>query len=426
MFYFLLLLWLLNGSMIAAQPVMGFNTWNQYGCNGYAANTLMDIADRLTEQREELEGSSLHELGYQYIVVDDCWMSEERTTTGCLQPDPQKFPQGIQTVIQYIHSKGLKFGLYLCVGYGTCMGRPGSMHHYDADVHQFAEWGVDYIKSDFCYVGRSGEEHPVYFYRMLSDAIHQYMPTAVHSMCNWGIGKSWKWASQLGASSWRTTYDIHPHWNCSNQDTVDSYGQGKWPCIEEIVDINAELAAYAGKDKGWNDADMLVVGLQNSHITDPTLPILTEREQRSHFALWCFMLTPLMLATLDSSILSIVGNRQLLAIHQDSLGLQAIRKRLSSVDVWFKKLSGLADGSTRCAILLLNRHPKTPFIVHKHQLSRSRAECIENFTEIHWSTVDQSASILLRPHESRIFITTAAASLNCRCPTHEDPHWDFE
>lgn len=403
---------------VFSQPVMGFNTWNQYGCNDYTASTLLQVADELVESREQLSGKSLADLGYKYVVVDDCWMAEERGADERLQPDATKFPDGIEAVIEAIHKKGLKFGIYMCVGYATCMGRPGSIYHYELDVQQFSLWGVDYIKSDFCYVGTSGQEHPFSYYKGLSDAIQQYMPHALHAICNWGIGESWKWAPQLRAHSWRTTYDIRPHWSCSNSDNVDSYGKGIQPCLEEIIDTNSRLTAFSGLHKGWNDPDMLVVGVDSGHLIDPELPVLTLEEERSHFAIWCFMEAPLMLATLDTSILQTIGNEQLLAIHQDPLGMQALRRSTKHAHIWFKFLHSSDDSKKRCALLILNRQSTEKLSIGTAQLFHNNSHCLSGLTEVVWGRESRSAvaeRVTLQPHQSRIFIMEASASYHCNC-----------
>jgi alpha-galactosidase len=195
---------------LALTPPMGWNSWNKFACN---------IREELVRQAaDQMVSSGLREAGYQYIVIDDCWHGP-RDAEGRITADAQKFPSGIKALSDYVHSKGLKFGIYSDAGTKTCGGRPGSGGHEYQDAIQYAAWGVDYLKYDWCNTGTQDAQAS---YTTMSDALRATGRPIVFSMCEWGTAKPWLWARNVG-NLWRTTGDIWDHWQ-------DGYcGPSGWP-----------------------------------------------------------------------------------------------------------------------------------------------------------------------------------------------------
>lgn len=310
---------------LALTPPMGWNSWNKFACN-VNEQTVRDTVDAIV-------ASGMRDAGYQYVVVDDCWHGR-RDADGFITADPQRFPSGIKALADYVHSHGLKFGIYSDAGRLTCGGRSGSQGHEYQDALAYARWGVDYLKYDWCSTGdRNAQEA----YAVMADALRQSGRDIVFSMCEWGAAKPWLWAKNIG-NLWRTTGDI---WDSfSTKDKAHDWAHP----VTEIVDLNEPLWPFAGPGH-WNDADMLEVG--NGGMT-PT-------ENRSHFSLWAMMASPLMagndIAHMDESTRSILLNNEVIAIDQDRLGIQGRRVWKDGVrELWVKPLSGGAR-----ALLLFNR-----------------------------------------------------------------------
>jgi alpha-galactosidase len=300
---------------LALTPPMGWNSWNKFACN-VNEQTVRDSADAMV-------ASGMRDAGYQYVVIDDCWHGP-RDANGFISADRQKFPSGIKALADYVHSKGLKFGIYSDAGRLTCGGRPGSQGHEYQDALTYARWGVDYLKYDWCSTGdRNAQEA----YALMADALRQSGRDIVFSICEWGTAKPWLWAQNIG-NLWRTTGDIS-----------DDFGTKKkahdWehPMLQ-LLDWNEPLWPFAGPGH-WNDADMLEVG--NGGMT----PV----EYRSHFSLWAMMASPLMagndIAHMDDATKLILLNKEVIAIDQDKLGVQGHRVvKDGDKEVWVKPLSG--------------------------------------------------------------------------------------
>ena len=310
----------MNG--LALTPPMGWNSWNKFSCN---------INEQLIHKMADaMVASGMKDLGYQYIVIDDCWHGV-RDADGFIQPDPKRFPSGMKAVADYIHSKGLKFGIYSDAGRKTCGGRPGSQGYEYQDALQYARWGVDYLKYDWCNTGTRNAQEA---YTLMADALRATGRDIVFSLCEWGNQQPWLWGKTVG-NLWRTTGDIYDKWEGKH-----TYSLG----VMNIVDINEPLWPYAGPGH-WNDPDMLEVG--NGGMTDT--------EYRSHFSLWAIMAAPLIagndLSSMDEATRRILLNREVIAINQDPLGVQGRRvSKDGDKEVWVKPLSGGGR-----AVLLLNR-----------------------------------------------------------------------
>lgn len=310
---------------LALTPPMGWNSWNKFQCN-VNEQIVRDTADAMVS-------SGMRDVGYQYVVIDDCWHGP-RDANGFITADPQKFPSGIRALADYIHSRGLKFGIYSDAGRLTCGGRPGSQGHEYQDALTYARWGADYLKYDWCSTGdRNAQEA----YAVMADALRSSGRDIVFSMCEWGTAKPWLWARNVG-NLWRTTGDIA-------DDFATAHKGREWehPMLQ-IVDLNEPLWPYAGPGH-WNDPDMLEVGNGG----------MTPAEYRSHFSLWAMMAAPLMagndIAHMNQGTREILFNKDVIAVDQDPLGQQGRRVwKDGDREIWVKPLS---DGGR--ALLLFNR-----------------------------------------------------------------------
>jgi alpha-galactosidase len=301
---------------LARTPPMGWNSWNHFGCGGVDQWTIQRAANAMV-------ASGMRDAGYQYVVVDDCWQIK-RDAQGAIVADPERFPDGIAALADYVHARGLKFGLYTDAGRKTCAGRPGSLGHEWQDAATYAAWGVDYLKIDWCY---SEGLDAATQYGIFRDALAATGRPIVLSICTWGEQNPWDWGRGAG-HLWRTTGDI----------------ADRWPSVLRIIRENV-VRAYAGGPGGWNDPDMLEVG--NGRMTDA--------EYRTHFSLWAMMAAPLIagndLAHMSSDTRAILLNREVIAIDQDSRGTPALIVRDDGgPQVWSRPL---ADPNAR-AVALFN------------------------------------------------------------------------
>jgi alpha-galactosidase len=307
---------------LARTPPMGWNSWNKFACN-VSEQLIKDAADSMVS-------SGMRDAGYQYVVIDDCWQVG-RDENGNIFPDPQRFPAGMKALADYVHSKGLKFGLYSDSGTKTCAGRPGSRGYEFQDARQYAAWGVDYLKYDWCSTDTENAEAA---YTTMHRALLASGRPIVFSMCEWGKSKPWLWAKDVG-NLWRTTGDIFDCWDCKKE-----YSTG-WLVI---LDQQVGLESFAGPGH-WNDPDMLEVGNGG----------MSASEYRSHFSLWSMLAAPLIagndLKTMAPEIKDILTNKEVLAVDQDVMGMQGRRvSKNGDLEVWAKQLH---DGSR--AVVLFNR-----------------------------------------------------------------------
>lgn len=299
---------------IANTPPMGWNSWNTFKTD-ISEQLIKDIADAYTTY-------GLKEAGYQYIVIDDGWMEMERDAQGNLVPNAKKFPNGIKTVVDYVHEKGLRFGIYNCAGAKTCAGYPGSRGHEYQDARTYASWGVDYLKYDWCNTEKLNAEGA---YVTMRDALYAAKRPMVFSICEWGDNMPWLWGKEIG-HLWRTTGDIANCWNCEDDHgTWSSWG------VLRIVNMRKDIRQYSGPGH-WNDPDMMEVG--NGMSTS---------EDRAHFSLWCMLAAPLMMGhdvrSMKKETLEILTNTEVIAIDQDTLGVEGFRYTVTdSVEVWVKPL----------------------------------------------------------------------------------------
>ena len=325
---------------LSKTPPMGWNSWNTFRLNIHE-ELVREIADVFVEK-------GLKDAGYQYIVIDDGWQVD-RDEDGNILASTEKFPSGINETADYVHSRGLKFGIYSDAGYMTCGKFPGSLGHEYQDARTYASWGVDYLKYDWCY---TGNQHAPDSYKLMKDALVKAGRPIVFSICEWGTSQPWTWAPAVG-NLWRTTFDIRPCWDCGQQTHSKGIQVENFIGFTKILDLQVGLESYAGPGH-WNDPDMLEVG--NGE--------LSYTENVAHFSLWCILAAPLMLGndirSMSDEVLEIITNKEVIAINQDPLGRQGKKVRDDGdLEVWSKELH---DGSR--AVLLFNRsetEQKIPF-----------------------------------------------------------------
>ena len=284
--------------MMAKTPPMGWNSWNTF-FDKVSDTLLCTVADAMVDE-------GLLAAGYEYLIVDDGWLARERDENGHQMPDPQKFPRGIKPVIDYIHEKGLKFGIYSCCGTHTCGGYPGSFEHEFEDAKQYAEWGVDYLKYDNCY--RSQTTPSPLLYRRIAMALRASGREILLAACQWGTEDVHQWIRSSGAHTFRSTVDI----------------QDAWSSIQKIALSQMELQGYAGPDC-FNDMDMLVVGMYGKGLNPETsIGGCTDIEYQTHFALWAMMNSPLIIGcdvrSMTEETKKILMNQEVIALNQDLAG----------------------------------------------------------------------------------------------------------
>ncbi|MGD0840787.1 MAG: glycoside hydrolase family 27 protein [Candidatus Acidiferrales bacterium] len=316
-----------QSSQIAATPPMGWNSWNHF------AGKIDDATVRA--QADAMVASGMRDAGYVYINIDDTWEGD-RDAEGFIHPN-SKFPD-MKALADYVHSKGLKLGIYSSPGAKTCAGFAGSLNHEDQDAQTYAAWGIDYLKYDLCSFGNvmktaatpeAAHQMMVDAYAKMRDAIKKTGRPMVYSFCQYGKDAVWQWGPPAGANLWRTTGDINDHYTR----------------METIGFSQAGLAKYAGPGH-WNDPDMLEVG-NGGMSTD---------EYKTHMSLWAILAAPLLsgndLSTMSPETIALLTNRGVIAVDQDPAGKQGDRVWAEGpMEIWSKPM---ADGSQ--AVALFNRH----------------------------------------------------------------------
>lgn len=356
-------------------PPMGWNSWNHYGCN---------VAETVVRQSADfILTSGLANLGYRYINIDDCWAQWHRDSNGFLVSNSTSFPSGIKSLAEYMHSRGLLLGIYSSAGSRTCQGQPGSLFYEERDADTFASWGVDYLKYDNCH---NKKIPSVPRYLRMSQALRNAGRPMFYSICQWGRNDPATWAPAIG-NSWRTTKDI----------------KDEWTSMRNIADKNNVWAAYAGPG-AWNDPDMLEVGNGG----------MTKDEYVAHFSLWALMKAPLLIgcnvANMSADTMEILGNKEVIAVNQDKLGVQGKKVSQSrpskKLEVWAGPLSG-----NRTVVLLWNRRPKSSKVRAMWSdvgFSSTASVCIRDL----WKHSDLpslytgSFEVLVRPHAVKMYIFT--------------------
>ncbi len=319
------------GNEIALTPPMGWNSWN---CFAHAVDDA-----KIRSAADAMVTNGLINHGWTYINIDDCWEGG-RDTNGNILPN-EKFPD-MKALVDYVHSKGLKMGIYSSPGPKTCGGFEGSWQHEQQDAQQYAAWGIDYLKYDWCSYGQVQDkslpdrQRFMKPYVVMGDDLNHVDRDIVFSLCQYGMGNVWEWGAQVGGNCWRTTGDITDTWGSMTDNGFGSAGK----------------EAFAGPGH-WNDPDMLVVGKLGWGQLRPSR--LTPNEQYTHISLWCLLSSPLLIgcdmSQMDEFTLSLLSNDEVLAVDQDPLGKQASRIwQNGDLEIWAKDMK---DGSK--AVGLFNR-----------------------------------------------------------------------
>jgi len=310
---------------LAKTPPMGWTTW----CTD---NTIIPCADDYCDEAEirsvadAMVSSGFRDLGYNYVLLDDCWAGYRDNVTHLLHEDATRFPSGMKALADYMHARGLKLGLYTDVGQKTCRGgRPGSWPYYQLDAKTWAGWGVDYIKMDWC--GHPGGHTAPQLYQMMRDALNASGRPMLFSACEWGLFSPWEWGPET-ANMWRTGPDHIPLWESPDSGQDPGIGGG----TAQIIQHMGNLSRYATPG-GWNDPDFLMPGYF----------WFSESDQITEFSFWCLTASPLIVATdvRDLSNKKELLNKEAIAIDQDPLAIAGdIRANYSSgAQIWSRPLS---------------------------------------------------------------------------------------
>lgn len=367
---------------VALTPPMGWNSWNVWA-------TSVDDA-KVRAAADHIDRLGLAASGYQYVNIDDAWEGT-RDEHGRIRCN-EKFPD-MKALADYVHSKGLKLGIYSSPGPQTCAGYEGSYQHEQSDAETYASWGIDYLKYDWCSYGAlaphpSPEElrRP---YEVMHAALDGCSRDILFSLCQYGMGDVWSWGASVGGNAWRTTGDITDTWS-----SMSSIGFGQ-----------AEHHPFAGPGH-WNDPDMLVVGqLGWGPSVRPTR--LTHAEQVTHITLWSMLASPLLigcdLTKIDDFTLALLTNPEVLSVNQDPLGHQASRVRAQGrVEVWTKDL---VDGTTAVALFNRSRAPQK-VTVTLEEIGRSGTQPVRNLWQRRWefeAGVDKEFACIVGPHGAALY-----------------------
>ena len=300
--------------MIVNKPPMGWNTWNTF---------MEDIdEEKVKASADALAASGLDKAGYNYLVIDDGWSEKRRDSNGRLVPDKKRFPNGMKSLSDYVHSKGLKFGMYSDVGNWTCALYPGSYQFEYIDAQTFAEWGVDFLKYD--YGNKPMGTHGKLLYRRMGAALATCGRDILFSACSWGTDETHEWIKTTGAHMWRSTHDLF----------------NSWESLNDIARSQVALQPYNGQGC-FNDMDMLIVGLHDTKLPGDGC---NDTEYKTHFALWCVLGSPLMIGgdirDMKKEHIELLSNKELIKIDQDEAYRQAFLASYGpDVPVWVRMLS---------------------------------------------------------------------------------------
>lgn len=328
-----------------AKPMMGWISWNVVQ-DKISTDVVKKVSDAMVKQ-------GLKDAGYNYLIIDDLWHAKTRHADGRPQEDPAKFPIGMKATVDYAHSKGLKFGIYSDAADRTCAGAFGSFGKEQIDAKQYAEWGVDLLKYDYCHAPGDAATAQMR-YKAMGDALKASGRDILLYMCEWGAREPWKWGSTTGSPVWRATYDTRDGWNGV---------QGGIGIIQSIAAMK-DLWPYSGVNR-FNDADMMCVGIHGTGKSSNDLvagkPGMTQDEYRTQFALWCMWSSPLLLSfdltkpiTADDK--KLMTNADLIALDQDDLGQQAEYIGTTDNMVYFMK--DLANGDVAISATNMSENTK--------------------------------------------------------------------
>lgn len=370
---------LVIGDKLALTPPMGWMSWNAFG---------RDLSEEaVLGNAQAMVRHGLRDAGYEYVCLDDHWHGG-RGPDGRLLADAARFPRGIAALAADIHALGLKLGIYTCAGVRTCGGEVGSEGFEAADAATFAEWGVDYVKDDYCHAPPE-REAAIERYARMGEALAASGRSIVFAVCEWGERAPWEWAPSVHASLWRTGPDILDAWS----------GPGG---VMTVADATEPLGEWGGPG-GWNDPDMLVAGLRGSS-RDGAAGTLgcTDAEYRTQISLWAMLAAPLHascdLRNADAETIAALTRPSVLAIDQDPLGRPGRRvPRDGSLDLWERELDGGAS-----AVAIVNRGDETAAYHLSWDSDHGAApEVVDAWTDR--SLVGGTTSIELPPHGTVVY-----------------------
>jgi alpha-galactosidase len=325
---------------LAATPPMGWNSWNKFG-PAVDESVIRETADAILR-------TGLKDCGYEYVVIDDCWSRKSgRDANGDLVPDPERFPSGIRPLADYVHRLGLKIGVYSDAADKTCGSYPGSFGFEEQDARLWASWGIDFLKYDYCNAPED-QATAVDRYARMGEALRKTGREFLFSLCEWGGRSPQLWGRKAGGHMWRVSGDVYDSWVNIWIADWKTYAIG----VDVSIDLAADLAPYGGPG-GWNDLDMLVVGLKGKGQILGTG--MSQIEYQTHMSMWCMACSPLMIGcdvrAMSADTAALLSNREVLAVNQDPLGKPARRvKRIGCCEAWSKPLADSA-----LAVALINR-----------------------------------------------------------------------
>lgn len=331
-------------NQLTPKPPMGWMTWNLFQGN-INEQLIRETADAMVE-------GGFRDAGYEYIFIDDLWQGG-RDRQNNIIPDPEKFPNGIKALADYVHSNGLKLGIYSDAAQLTCGGWTASLGFEEQDARTFASWGIDYLKYDYCNAPEDSATAR-HRYRTMANALQNSGRDIVLGICEWGQRQCEEWCEEVGGQLWRTSYDVRDMW----KDIVKEGGMG----IIDIVNVTAPLAKYVRPGQ-WPDMDMLVVGLNGTGGPSSDLGGVgcTQTEYQTQMSMWCMMASPLAMTNdlrkVSEEDRRILLNPEIIAINQDVLGKAAERKVMN--DNYQIFVRPLADGSHAVALLNTSEKPLT-------------------------------------------------------------------
>ena len=379
-----------NRDSLALTPPMGFMTWNKYK---------EDINEQLIRQiADKMAADGYAEAGYKYIFIDDAWQGGRDKRNNIL-PDPEKFPSGMKALADYVHSKGLRLGIYSDAALLTCAGYTASYGFEQQDAKTFAEWGIDYLKYDYCHApSDSAVAHERY--KKMADALQNSGRKIVLGVCEWGQLNPEKWARQAGGSLWRVSFDVRDMW----KDIVKQGGMG----IIDIINIAEPLYKYAGPGH-WLDMDMLVVGLDGKGGPSSDLGGIgcTYTEYQTQMSMWCMFASPLAMShdilNENAATRRILLNKEIIAINQDALGKAArLVQRIGECRVYHRQLT-----NNRQAIAIMNPSDKAQRIsLPLSFLGKSAKYDFRDVWEHKNTSVKKAWEGKLEAHETKVFVVT--------------------
>ena len=379
-----------NRDSLALTPPMGFMTWNKYK---------EDINEQLIRQiADKMAADGYAEAGYKYIFIDDAWQGGRDKRNNIL-PDPEKFPSGMKALADYVHSKGLRLGIYSDAALLTCAGYTASYGFEQQDAKTFAEWGIDYLKYDYCHApSDSAVAHERY--KKMAEALQNSGRKIVLGVCEWGQLNPEKWARQAGGSLWRVSFDVRDMW----KDIVKQGGMG----IIDIINVTEPLYKYAGPGH-WLDMDMLVVGLDGKGGPSSDLGGIgcTYTEYQTQMSMWCMFASPLAMShdilNENAATRRILLNKEIIAINQDALGKAArLVQRIGECRVYHRQLT-----NNRQAIAIMNPSDKAQRIsLPLSFLGKSAKYDFRDVWEHKNTSVKKAWEGKLEAHETKVFVVT--------------------